>query len=41
MLDELAAVGPRPAVLVADTGHGANADFRHGNHGHLAQGLES
>nr|WP_323185924.1 transposase [Streptomyces sp. NBC_00378] len=30
MLDELAAVGLRPAVLVADTGYGANADFRHG-----------
>ncbi|MFE9663216.1 IS701 family transposase [Streptomyces sp. NPDC005955] len=30
MLDELAATGLRPAVLVADTGHGANADFRHG-----------
>lgn len=29
MLDELAAVGLRPAVLVADTGYGANADFRH------------
>lgn len=30
MLDELAATGLRPAVLVADTGYGANADFRHG-----------
>ncbi|MFE6667178.1 IS701 family transposase [Streptomyces sp. NPDC057697] len=30
MLDELATVGLRPAVLVADTGYGANADFRHG-----------
>ncbi|MFJ1625803.1 IS701 family transposase [Streptomyces sp. NPDC088190] len=30
MLDELAALGLRPAVLVADTGYGANADFRHG-----------
>ncbi|MFD4946171.1 IS701 family transposase [Streptomyces sp. NPDC058409] len=29
MLDELAAVGLRPAVLVADAGYGANADFRH------------
>ncbi|MFF3090766.1 IS701 family transposase [Streptomyces nojiriensis] len=29
MLDELAATGLRPAVLVADTGYGANADFRH------------
>ncbi|MFE0764212.1 transposase, partial [Streptomyces smyrnaeus] len=30
MLDELAATGLRPAVLVADAGYGANADFRHG-----------
>ncbi|MFE2852045.1 IS701 family transposase [Streptomyces lavendulae] len=30
ILDELAATGLRPAVLVADTGYGANADFRHG-----------
>ncbi|MGY3676837.1 SRSO17 transposase [Streptomyces sp. TE33382] len=30
MLGEPAAVGLRPAVLVADTGYGANADFRHG-----------
>ncbi|WSR28692.1 transposase [Streptomyces sp. NBC_01205] len=30
MLDELAATGLRPAVLVADTGYGANADFRRG-----------
>ncbi|WP_374115741.1 transposase [Streptomyces sp. NK15101] len=30
MLDELAGSGLRPAVLVADTGYGANADFRHG-----------
>ncbi len=30
MLDEPATVGLRPAVLVADTGYGANADFRHG-----------
>ncbi|WP_129771187.1 IS701 family transposase [Streptomyces sp. L-9-10] len=30
MLDELATVGLRPAVLVADTGYGANADFRRG-----------
>ncbi|MFF8618620.1 IS701 family transposase [Streptomyces sp. NPDC015350] len=30
MLDELAVVGLRPAVLVADTGYGANTDFRHG-----------
>ncbi|AIA01358.1 transposase [Streptomyces noursei] len=30
MLDELAGAGLRPAVLVADTGYGANADFRHG-----------
>ncbi|MGC5005507.1 transposase [Streptomyces sp. DT203] len=29
MLDELATVGLWPAVLVADTGYGANADFRH------------
>ncbi len=29
MLDELAALRLRPAVLVADTGYGANADFRH------------
>lgn len=28
MLDELAATGLRPAVLVADTGYGTNADFR-------------
>lgn len=28
MLDELAILGLRPAVLVADTGYGANADFR-------------
>ncbi|MFB0631117.1 IS701 family transposase [Streptomyces sp. AB3(2024)] len=28
MLDELAGGGLRPAVLVADTGYGANADFR-------------
>ncbi len=30
MLDELDGIGLRPAVLVADTGYGANADFRHG-----------
>ncbi|WP_411130506.1 IS701 family transposase, partial [Streptomyces sp. x-19] len=30
MLDELAGAGLRPAVLVADTGYGANADFRRG-----------
>jgi hypothetical protein len=30
MLDEVSAVGLRPAVLVADTGYGADADFRHG-----------
>lgn len=30
MLDELAATGLRPAVLVADAGYGANAGFRHG-----------
>ncbi|MER8237561.1 IS701 family transposase [Streptomyces sp. NPDC094049] len=30
MLDELSGIGLRPAVLVADTGYGANADFRHG-----------
>ncbi|MGW9048491.1 IS701 family transposase [Streptomyces lydicus] len=30
MLDELAAAGLRPAVLVADAGYGANADFRRG-----------
>jgi hypothetical protein len=30
MLDGPATVGLRPAVLVADTGYGANADFRHG-----------
>ncbi|MFF8501463.1 MULTISPECIES: IS701 family transposase [unclassified Streptomyces] len=30
MLDELATVELRPAVLVGDTGYGANADFRHG-----------
>ncbi|MFE9934651.1 IS701 family transposase [Streptomyces sp. NPDC005533] len=30
MLDELAATGLRPAALVADTGYGANADFRRG-----------
>ncbi|MEV4943084.1 transposase [Streptomyces zaomyceticus] len=30
MLDELAGSGLRPAVPVADTGYGANADFRHG-----------
>ncbi|MFG2629637.1 transposase [Streptomyces sp. NPDC048473] len=29
MLDGLAAIGLRPAVLVADAGYGANADFRH------------
>ncbi|MFD7534670.1 transposase [Streptomyces sp. NPDC059819] len=29
-LDELAATGLRPAVRVADTGYGANADFRRG-----------
>nr|WP_324605406.1 transposase [Streptomyces sp. NRRL F-2664] len=28
MLDKLASNGLRPAVLVADTGYGANADFR-------------
>nr|WP_269856083.1 IS701 family transposase [Streptomyces sp. RPT161] len=28
MLDELAAIGLRPAVVVAETGCGANADFR-------------
>ncbi|MFE1873215.1 transposase [Streptomyces sp. NPDC059496] len=30
MLDELAGAGLRPAALVADTGYGANAGFRHG-----------
>ncbi|MFE9414027.1 IS701 family transposase [Streptomyces sp. NPDC006704] len=30
MLDDLAGIGLRPAVLVADTGYGANADFRRG-----------
>lgn len=30
MLDELDGTGLRPAALVADTGYGANADFRHG-----------
>ncbi|MFJ7071058.1 IS701 family transposase [Streptomyces sp. NPDC101115] len=30
MLDELGETGLRPAVLVADTGYGANADFRRG-----------
>lgn len=30
MLDELAATGLQPAVLVADTGYGANAGFRRG-----------
>ncbi|WP_329393173.1 IS701 family transposase [Streptomyces lydicus] len=30
MLDELDGTGLRPAVLVADAGYGANADFRHG-----------
>ncbi|GAA1226253.1 IS701-like element ISBj9 family transposase [Kitasatospora nipponensis] len=30
MLDELAGTGLRPAALVADSGYGANADFRHG-----------
>ncbi|GLW04301.1 DDE transposase [Streptomyces lavendulae subsp. lavendulae] len=30
MLDELAGAGLRPAALVADTGYGANADFRRG-----------
>ncbi|MEW2418916.1 IS701 family transposase, partial [Streptomyces sp. NPDC046866] len=30
MLDELAGIGLRPGVLVADAGYGANADFRHG-----------
>ncbi|AJT63294.1 hypothetical protein T261_1608 [Streptomyces lydicus] len=30
MLDELAGTALRPAVLVADTGYGANADFRRG-----------
>ncbi|MGW3829998.1 IS701 family transposase [Streptomyces microflavus] len=30
MLDDLAATGLRPAVLVADAGYGANVDFRHG-----------
>lgn len=29
MLDELAALRLRPAVLVADAGYGANAEFRH------------
>nr|WP_234443875.1 transposase [Streptomyces sp. NRRL B-24484] len=29
MLDELSDTGLRPAVLVADTGYGADADFRH------------
>ncbi|WP_434094556.1 transposase, partial [Streptomyces albidoflavus] len=41
MLDELAAVGLRSAVLVADTGYGANADFRHGLEGRgLAYALQ-
>ncbi|WLQ51074.1 IS701 family transposase (plasmid) [Streptomyces poriferorum] len=41
MLDELAALGLRPAVLVADTGYGANADFRHGLEGRgLAYALQ-
>ncbi|WP_234321145.1 transposase [Streptomyces katrae] len=30
MLDEMSAIGLRPAALVADAGYGANADFRHG-----------
>ncbi|MFC9245775.1 transposase, partial [Streptomyces sp. NPDC057136] len=30
MLDELNETGLRPAALVADTGYGANADFRRG-----------
>lgn len=30
MLDELDVLGLRPATLVADTGYGANADFRRG-----------
>lgn len=30
MLDELDGNGLRPAVLVADTGYGANAEFRRG-----------
>ncbi|WP_030724432.1 IS701 family transposase [Streptomyces sp. NRRL F-2580] len=30
MLVELDGIGLRPAALVADTGYGANADFRHG-----------
>lgn len=34
MLDGPATVGLRPAVLVADTGYGANADFRHGPEDH-------
>lgn len=34
MPDELAEAGPRPAALVAETGYGANADFRHGLEGH-------
>ncbi|GGZ05640.1 hypothetical protein GCM10010343_34260 [Streptomyces avidinii] len=33
MLDELSAIGLRPAALVADAGYGANADFRHGLEG--------
>ncbi|MFD5193924.1 IS701 family transposase [Streptomyces sp. NPDC058357] len=39
--DEPAAVGLRPAVLVADTGYGANADFRPGLEGRgLAYALQ-
>ncbi|WP_078898900.1 hypothetical protein [Streptomyces sp. KE1] len=34
MFDALATVGLRPAVLVADTGHGADVDFRHGLEDH-------
>jgi SRSO17 transposase len=41
MLDELAGTGLRPAALVADTGYGANADFRHGlEDRHLAYVLQ-
>ncbi len=42
MLDELGTVGLRPAVLIADAGYGANADFRHGLEGRsLAYALQA
>ena len=41
MLDELDGIGLRPAALVADTGYGANADFRRGlEDRHLAYVLQ-